>query len=137
MFTSRYLRLNKSICRPSCLPCPLLLPVLHVPQMSVLKTTRNRTKRQCATKVLNNTWQAYSVHQILLFNANNKNLLLFYHAIQNILYNIQIFKMAAIATTVRSTTKEIYIYFVVVQETKPGDWATVDFLTFLLQYKSV
>ena len=31
VFTARYLRLNKDTCRPSYLPCPLFIQVLHVP----------------------------------------------------------------------------------------------------------
>ena len=44
VFTARYLRLNKGTCRPSYLPCPLFIQVLHVPQKSMPKTTRNQTR---------------------------------------------------------------------------------------------
>ena len=46
VFTSdSYLHLNKGTCRPSYLPCPLFIPVPHVPWKSVPKTTRNQLKR--------------------------------------------------------------------------------------------
>ena len=49
---------------------------------------------QSATKILNNTCQAYSVHKILIFNANNMNLFVFYYAIQ-IYYILEIKSMHA------------------------------------------
>ena len=45
--------------------------------------------------------EAYSVHKILIFNANNVNLFVSLLCYLNTLY-IQIFKMATIATTVHS-----------------------------------
>ena len=60
----------------------------------------------------------YSVYKILIFNANNMNLFVSLLRYSNILYNIQIFKMAVIVTTV-------------LQETKPGDWAACEITNVL------